>query len=192
MIKFIKQTHEYFYGDQRLKPATEILKEYGLTQQFFNSKAALKGTYIHKAIHLYLLGTLDESTIDPVIKPYFDSFKKFWEEQEAETWEAEHIVGSFLYGVAGTLDWYGKIGESIEIWDWKTGKEVYDSSYLQLEIYKKLLEIKYKPIKVNSTKVLHITPDGANLLWQEGKDKERTEKVVDAILTLESYKRRKK
>ncbi|MEA3432371.1 MAG: PD-(D/E)XK nuclease family protein [candidate division WOR-3 bacterium] len=189
-IVFNEADHSYTIDGQPLKSVTQLLQDYELSPKYYgNAQAAAKrGKYVHKAIELYLRNNLDEDSLSPPLIPYFRSFKDFWEKQEADTWESEEMVGSLLWGLAGTIDWYGNLNEEITIIDFKTGKKVYDSAWLQLGLYKHLLEQGSEVYKYK-TKVLHITPQKTEIV--EDNDPERTKKVVEAILTLENHKRRK-
>jgi hypothetical protein len=65
---------------------------------------ATRGKYAHRAIELYCAGKLDLTTIDDVIKPYLDAFKKFISESGAKVHATEQMVYHPAYKYAGTYD----------------------------------------------------------------------------------------
>lgn len=53
--------------------------------------------------------------------------------------DTERVVWSPGFGVAGTIDGVGFIGNDLVIWDWKTGSHIYWETALQLAAYADLL-----------------------------------------------------
>ncbi len=42
-----------------------------------NTAAMQKGTYVHLMCEMYMKNTLDEASLDPILIPYLDAFRKF-------------------------------------------------------------------------------------------------------------------
>lgn len=78
-FRFDPETHTYWHGQKKLPSVTQILKAVGIHQPsaFTNEYDMWVGTASHKAIELYLKGTLDESTLDARLRPRLDAFKEF-------------------------------------------------------------------------------------------------------------------
>lgn len=188
-ITFNEKLHEYKIDGNPVKSVTEILKIYGLAPKFWSSQAAMRGTYVHKAIHLFLLDNLDEDSLSPALRPYFESWKKwFLAQEQVDTHEAEYIVGSLLYGLAGTLDFWGVVNGKNLLIDWKGAKEVYFHHWLQIELYRRLLKI-MDDIDVENIGIVHIQPEETKLIFPE--DREKINKVVDSILVIQNCKARR-
>ncbi len=189
MIEFKPETHQYFLEGRELTPVTTLLQNYGLAPKFFSQQAAKKGTFIHKAIHLYLLDNLNENSLDPIIKPYFESFKKWFLENEPEVREAEYRLGSLLLGFAGTLDFIGIVGEELLLIDWKTGQKIIPSHWLQLEMYRRLVS-QEEWAKEAKVAILHL-PKG-ELIRPDEKQEKKAKEIVEAIIKIEVWKSRLK
>ena len=73
-------------------------------------------------------------------------FKEFSKEHKIEykPEAVELITYSDTYESAGTCDWFPKIDNVPCLFDWKTGKNVYDEHIVQLVTYMRILEEEYK------------------------------------------------
>lgn len=86
-FQFVSETHEYFsHGELKLS-VTQILNETGLVCYDHIPPAILQrkaeiGTAAHAACHYYDEGDLNESTLDPQVKPYLEGWKKFRRETD--------------------------------------------------------------------------------------------------------------
>ena len=101
--------HRYWLGKQRIPGVSEILDSLGLIPSFAKSEAAaLRGTIVHRACHLLVLGKLDWSTVDPRILGRVLAYERFLKETGFEPELLEHMTWhkDFLY--AGTLDALGR------------------------------------------------------------------------------------
>jgi len=122
MLKFDSESHTYTLGGRTLPSVTGILKNAGLIDtRFYTDEARLRGSYVHKAIHLYLIGKLDENTIDPIIKPYFDAFLDWKWKCNVEVIQTEKIILHRALGYAGALDLLVKMSERNWLLDVKSG-----------------------------------------------------------------------
>ena len=122
-LTFKAEDHSYWLGLRRVPSVTQILDEMGIISSFAKSEtAAFRGSLVHKACHLLLLGKLDWSTVDPRILGKVLAYQKFLDENPVEPIELEqmHLHKDYLY--AGTLDAlvnHRKLGRFL--YDLKTG-----------------------------------------------------------------------
>ena len=132
--------------------------------------AADIGTLAHSIIADNLRGTstTDTSTFTPE-QAAFAAFavEKFEDWRKGKTLRAELIempLVSSKYGYGGTIDFYGKVGRSMELLDFKTGSGIYPEMLAQVAAYRQLLlEAGYK---VKRARILRI---GRNPIegWEE-------------------------
>ena len=121
-LVFKAETHQYFYQGVELPSVTGILKDMGLIDtQWFTDSSRTRGSYVHTAIRYHIENTLDLSTIDPALMPYYDAFLKFEADSNFKTEEAERPFVSETYRFAGTPDIIGCLNGHNAIVDIKTG-----------------------------------------------------------------------
>ncbi len=89
----------------------------------FPGAAAERGTLIHKACELIILGTLDWSTVDESIMPEVERFAAWWQESRIKPLLVEGMVGSWRHRFAGRLDLFGVWKTGLALIDFKTGNE---------------------------------------------------------------------
>jgi hypothetical protein len=121
----------------RVESVTGVLKDNTLVDyQFCSLLARERGSAAHEAIHFFVEGDLDRSSVDPIVAPYVDAAERFLQDLEAEPVMAEAIVFSSLYGYAGKLDLlcYLRGRKRLAVIDWKTGA-VPPATALQLAGY---------------------------------------------------------
>lgn len=142
MLSLDEEKHKYFWDGKEVPSVSAILKKVGLTKDFsgIDPFYAARGKALHKCIELYLKGTLDESSIDPILAPYFAGFLRYWASHKHQVVDIEKPLYSETWKFAGTPD---LVCENIII-DWKTSKDHDRAAELQGEGYKVLLG---KPIQ---------------------------------------------
>lgn len=124
-IVFQEEGHIYTVDGTDTPSVTTIIKACGLIDTtWFNDTATTRGKYVHKATELLDQDDLDEASLDPVIAPYVDAYKRFKDETGFCINDIEKIVYNASYGYIGTLDRTGrfpndKINSIIDI---KTGQ----------------------------------------------------------------------
>jgi hypothetical protein len=121
MIRFDELKHEYWLGEIRLPSVTETLRAAGLIDtSHYTEHARDRGTAVHAAVLYDDQGDLDESTLDPEVKPYLEQWREFKKHTRAGiiTSEAKLWSGVDLY--AGTLDKYLRLNGRRTIIDIKT------------------------------------------------------------------------
>ena len=119
---------------------TELLAEAGLIDRtWFSEEGALRGQYVHQACHYYDMGELDEDSLDPVLIPYVEGWKKFRADTNVTIIHCEERIDNERLGVTGkpdrVVDWPG-IGHAVI--DLKSGS-LSDTTAIQLAAYKLLL-----------------------------------------------------
>lgn len=130
MLSFDYVSHRYTWDGKVVPGVSEILKETGQTKDwsavdpFYRDR----GSAVHKAVELWIKGELDETSLDPVIVPYFEQFKAWVKKEKiAGVLMAESPFYSEALGFAGTID---LIANQV-IWDVKCSKKLDKSSEFQ-------------------------------------------------------------
>ena len=122
MITFNAEKHEYRHNGVLFPSVTQILADMGLIDTaWFTEYSRERGTLVHRIIHWHLAGDLDEDSIDPALRPYYDAFLKFEADSNFKTEEAERPFVSETYRFAGTPDIIGCLNGHNAIVDIKTG-----------------------------------------------------------------------
>lgn len=80
-----------------------------------------RGTQTHKTIELYLKGSLDEDTLDPILRPYLEGFKRFMADTGFVVHGGEVPMYDRTYKYAGTPDLWGMLNGKNTLLDIKTG-----------------------------------------------------------------------
>lgn len=105
-LTFDAENHLYFWkgepvpGIHEVMGTVGLLKDYSGVDSFYRDR----GIAVHLAIKYYLEGTLDEGSLDPVCRPFFDGFLAFWQKSGSTPLATELALYSETYGFAGTVD----------------------------------------------------------------------------------------
>ena len=125
LLRFEEENHRYFYDDREVAGTTGPLKDLGIPD--FSKipkrnldRAAIRGTYIHKAIHLHILGKLDWDNLDDRIRPYLDGFGLFWQSTDFHPVIVERPFYNERLDHAGTPDAFGYYFGAEVVVDWKS------------------------------------------------------------------------
>lgn len=122
-LAFDEGQHRYSLDGRDLISVTTALTIAGMVDdRHWNEEARLRGQYVHQCIALEAEGDLDEQTVDPIVRPYFDAFRTFQRETSVVLEIVERRVCDPLLGYAGTLDAIGMwpTGKRT-LFDWKSG-----------------------------------------------------------------------
>lgn len=178
-LTFNPKTHSYFVDDKRVPGVSEILKTIGLSKSYVGVDPFYKerGIAVHRAIELYLQNNLDESSIDPILKPFFAGFLKYWEKYGTQPIAIEKMLYSPLYGFAGTLDLVAH-----KILDWKCSKSHDPVAEIQGMLYQQLWVENYDQILPFS--VIQLPGDGT---YQEFEYERNTDLLI-SVITLYQWK----
>ena len=127
-ITFKEDTHQYFDESEVEVPGiTTILKSAALIDyrapgnELFSEDFMLRGKAVHKAIELYNKKTLDENTIDEVVKPYFEAYKKFKKDTGYKSKQSEVLAWHPQRRYATMVDDIGFMGQDPVLLEFKTG-----------------------------------------------------------------------
>lgn len=136
-LVFRESDHSYWLdGSKQLISVTAAIGEaYSgmLGEQFYTDIARQRGSAVHMAIMLAAEGTLDESSVHPIVRPYFEAYRAWASIEQPEWLHNEVPVFDEHVRAAGTLDGLGILrGPSrirvpsplftvIDLVDWKSG-----------------------------------------------------------------------
>lgn len=114
-----------WYGKHGTKECSRILKE-----------SAAFGTALHEFIECYNKTGMDPEITDSRHQKLFNKYKTWATENKLECVESELQVHSLKWGYAGTLDSLARVNGKLEILDYKTSKDFYETYQLQLMAYR--------------------------------------------------------
>lgn len=140
VLRLDPTTHEYWLGKRRFDSVTHILQYLGLTHDYSNVSSfyADRGTAVHKAVEFVDKGTLDDATVDPIIRPYVAAYRRFVRESGYVHSHWEVPLHHPILGYAGTIDKVGRLHGRTGILDIKTSRSVDPAVELQLCAYQVL------------------------------------------------------
>lgn len=108
LLEVDKIKHEYHIGGKRLISITEAMKMANVIDNVFADDHALwVGTATHRAIELYIKGTLNWETLDGALKPRVEAWIDFETHTGFTPTATEKSVHNPTWGIAGTLDVLG-------------------------------------------------------------------------------------
>ena len=137
-LSFDQGTHTYTVASGIVPSVTQVLSDMGFVDsRWFNDYAMERGSLIHKIIEWHCQDELDETTIDPILRPYFDGWLKFEAESHFISESVEIPLYSEAYGFAGTPDHIGLLNGTRSVIDVKTGV-LTAATALQLAAYEAL------------------------------------------------------
>jgi hypothetical protein len=121
-ITFDAENHIYYADGYPIPSVTQALGSAGIINtEFFTEEARERGTYVHKAVELYHKGGLNISSLDSVIRPYFEAYLDFLKMTNFRPLYVEKLVFDPVYQYGGTLDLVGPLSGNMSIIDIKTG-----------------------------------------------------------------------
>lgn len=169
ILTFDSEKHQYFWNKKRVPGVSEILKSLGLSRSYdaVDTFYRDRGTAVHKSIELYIKGTLDEESLDPVIVPYFNQAKEWIDNVPLLGKRVEVMEYELDGGYAGTID----LIANDTIYDWKCSKSPDPVSELQGSLYKRLMH-------KNKFVVIQLTGEGPAIEIPYEASKELAESVL--------------
>ena len=139
MLTFDQEKHEYRVDGVVIPSVTQIINSVaGERWDNIDSEAleyaSQRGTAVHLITELHDLGTLDESSVDPTLRGYYNAYLAFLADVKPQ-WElVEQKAFSERPRYAGTVDRVGIVNGKKAVLDIKTGvKSKYTG--LQLSAY---------------------------------------------------------
>lgn len=118
--------HIYTLDGVAIPSVTQALKsagmiDYSMIPQDVLLKASRRGTAVHQAIHYWLDGELDESTVDPEHLGYLNAARRCIDDLRFTVMRVECRHWHPLHRYAGTYDLDGLMVSDDSLIDWKTG-----------------------------------------------------------------------
>jgi hypothetical protein len=115
--------HQYRHGSPDGPILPSVTRIIDAPHDFFTPDDALRGTRRHKAVELWIQGTLDQETLADEYKPYLEAWIRFEEETGFIVKETEKLVHHDLHLYAGRIDLIGTFpGDAVDtLIDIKTG-----------------------------------------------------------------------
>jgi hypothetical protein len=128
-VKFDAATHAYHDETGRKLPSvTRVIKSAGLMpdhfEKFSNQYAMIRGSLVHRACELDDVDDLVEDKLDPILRPYVESWRKFKQAiscKREDFLAIEERVFHPHYRYAGTLDRRMLVRGAESVVDLKTG-----------------------------------------------------------------------
>jgi hypothetical protein len=116
-LEFDEELHKYSMSGRPVPGVTEVLESVGITDFEFVAPEILEyakqlGTAVHSACEMYDNGILEPESVDPVVAPYLEGWKKFKNDYGVEVIENELRVYDPIFCYAGTLDRIIRIGQN--------------------------------------------------------------------------------
>lgn len=136
-MSFPRAAHPAY--EESLPHVTDILRDAGLIDtDWYTAEQRDRGSAVHIATSYLDEGDLDETSIDPKIRPRIDSYKKFLVEVRPEILHIEEPVKHQIYRFCGTADRILRINGQPGVLDLK-GTTPCDWHGLQLAAYAECL-----------------------------------------------------
>ncbi|MEN6440510.1 MAG: hypothetical protein ABFD97_18200, partial [Syntrophobacter sp.] len=121
-LTFDEATHTYRVNGRPIPSVTGILRaENFIDTAFFTDYGRERGKLAHLAIHLLDMGELDEESLDPVLSPFVEAWKRFRADTGVEIIESEQPIVDPLRRYAGTPDKIAMLYGKTTVLDVKTG-----------------------------------------------------------------------
>lgn len=139
-LEFHAGPHAYDLDGVRVPSVTRILLEQGLIR--FNGvpaaileRARQRGSAVHRMIHFWNEGDLDEASVDPAYAPYLAAWQRCAAERDIRILLCEYRLASRVHTVAGTLDCLCLIDGEGWLLDYATGDPDHCAKHLQTAAY---------------------------------------------------------
>lgn len=117
-FEFDPAAHRYTLNGRVLPSVTQILSgldDFSKVPARALERARDRGTRVHSACNLDVLGTLDENTVDDEVAPYLAQFRRFLRESGFQPTLTECRVYDDVLWYAGTLDLFGDLPGCIDV-----------------------------------------------------------------------------
>jgi hypothetical protein len=137
-LTFDEASHTYHFGGQVVPGVTSILSpltDFSRVPPAVLEAASQFGKAVHRACELDDLGTLDEDSLDPALKPYLQAWRKFSAEHQVQWDVIEEPVYHATMRYAGTPDRFGLVNGVRTVVDIKSTAQLYPAVGPQLSAY---------------------------------------------------------
>lgn len=168
MLEFNDAEHRYTWNGKVVPSVTQVLGplfDWSRVPPAVLERKRQIGQAVHEAIAFDLEGRLDESTIDPQCRGYFNGFRLFCAECDFRPVLVEFRVYSQRHRYAGTLDAWGLLQNYPSLVDWKNSA-VLNHDAVGAQTYAYLQALIEAGIASASDKrfALQLRPDGTYML----------------------------
>lgn len=185
-IEFNESNHTYLVDGMPYPNVTTILQSAGFIDYSTVPRHHLEykqqvGKNVHLAVELFLKGILDESTVGEAERPYFEGYRKFFNEVKPQFIEAETPVASQKMVYVGTLDQILTIDGAKTLIDLKCTFELKNSVKPQTMAYFLAYNEMFPKDKCKKRLVIHLTGDGGYKLIPCTKDAEDKAAFLNAL-----------
>jgi len=154
--------------------AIQLLRRAAETQR---DHAAQRGVEIHSLAEAIVKG--QPVVVPEDLLPYVNAYRGWLDRFQPEFLAVEEMGCSLTYSYGGTLDSIGRIAGETWLWDVKTSKGVYADTSQQLAPYGRFEFLgrpndptKYAMPKIDLYGVIHVRPEGAELIPFDITDRE--------------------
>ncbi|MEO6326057.1 MAG: PD-(D/E)XK nuclease family protein [Thermoanaerobaculia bacterium] len=103
-IEFEPLPHTYSVNGEPTPGVTTILQEIEPPSPYFTDHHRDRGTFVHQACEFDDDGGVDDATLDPVIRPHLEAWRRFKKEHRVVVLAIELMVASLIHGFAGRFD----------------------------------------------------------------------------------------
>jgi len=126
---YVLEPDEHGRGHRRVPSVTQVLEHAGMSPDFSHLDPYYmeRGSAIHRAVALDMLGKLDESTLDERIIPYVENARTWLSSLEVTPLIVEFRWVHTVLEYGGTLDLFCESKLGLLLIDWKA--VIYDRSY---------------------------------------------------------------
>lgn len=136
-LAFDGESHTYRYDGSIYPGVTSVISgliDYSMVKEEMLRLAAERGSYVHLATELHDKGELDESSVDPALRGYFDAWLKFRDDKMAKPLAVERQLFHPLHRYCCTLDRTMVFGNSdaVELVEIKTTSQLMPATGPQL------------------------------------------------------------
>jgi len=145
-----------------LRKVKKFVKDDRTAAERYTTKRGIAGGVIHRAIDRYLRTGKKTTIKNKTHRKAFNNFIEWWSKGEYRFIKGEQLVFDKKLKIAGRIDAYlERVKDKARgIGDWKTGKNIYGESHLQVVTYKHLARKKF-PSTFGI--IVHIPQDGGKV-----------------------------
>ena len=169
-----------------VKKVKKFVKRSTTAAERYTYKRGVAGGVIHRAIDRYLR-TGKKSTIkNKIHRKAFHNFVEWWSKGEYRVIKSEVMAYDKKLKIAGTIDGYiERVKDKARgIADWKTGKNIYGESHLQVVTYRYLARKDYPS---TFGLIVHVPQDGGKVKAHKVNEKKYPLKMALAAHRLWRY-----
>lgn len=165
-LVLMESTHSYFLDGQEILGNSDIrrlagISDYSKVNLEVMERAQAFGRVVHKVCELWDRCILDESSVDPLIVPYFEAWKKFCEDR-VKSWlliEQKLFAPVDNLWVAGTIDRIFTGESGVELLDIKSAGGNKKEHRIQTAGYQYKYEWLFRQ-KISKRGVVELRADG--------------------------------